>query len=221
MTVSFAAVPGWRAISIRTSSRDLFHGLTDYREWEELAEIDSLTNERTRLSAGYLAQIPKEQRAYGPGSLYLMAPFAYRSPGRFGDGSFGVLYAALDEPTALAEVGYHRARFLRATHTPRETSDHQLLTLKITGELEELRAMAVSHPEYYDPDPANYGAAQAFATSLRVSGCAGIAYDSLRRLGGQCVAGFQPSLFSHCRHARVVQFHWDGQQLSGPGTLTC
>jgi hypothetical protein len=59
-------------------------------------------------------------------------------PGGFGDGSFGVLYAALDEATAIAEMA------------------------------------------------------------------------SVRWLGGECVAGFRPDLFSGCRPAGTVQFFWVG-----------
>jgi len=218
---AFAQVPCWRMIGVRTSNIDLFQGLTDFGEWEALQEVDSLTNERTRRAASYLAAVPREHRAYGPGSTYIMAPFAYRAPGRFGDGSFGVLYAALDERTCLAEVGFHRARFYRSVGNPRETSDHQVLALDVTGNLEDLRNQPPDHPTFVDPDPTHYGTAQAFAARLRSEGCPGIAYPSVRRFGGDCIAGFRPSLFSHCRHAKVIQLLWDGHHLLGPDGLSC
>ena len=213
MIAAFQNAPCWRLVGARTPGVDVFHGITDFGEWEELYEIENLTNERLRAPAGNLAGIPRECRAYGPGSAYIMAPFAYRAPGRFGDGSYGVLYAALDEPTALAEAAFHRARFLRATANPKETATLQLLALKVTGELEDLRPLWGS--EVYDPDPSRYGAAQRFAAQIRAQGGDGIVYASLRRLGGECVAGFRPDRFSDCRHVRLVQFYWDGAQLLG------
>jgi hypothetical protein len=194
---------------------DVFHGITDFGEWEELYEIESLTNERLRVSAGNLAAVPRAWRAYGPGSAYIMAPFAYHAPGRFGDGSYGVLYAALDEPTAAAEAAYHRARFLRATGTPKELAAFQVLTLKLTGDLEDLRPLRGA--ELYDPDPGRYGAAQRLGAQIRAQGGDGVVYASLRRLGGECVAGFRPDRFSECRHVRMAQFYWDGAQLLPEG----
>ena len=214
MIAAFRKAPCWRLVATQHPGADIFQGLTDFGEWEELYEVESLTNERLRPHAGNLSSVPRERRGYGPGSAYIMAPFAYRAPGRFGDGSFGVLYAALDEPTALAEAAFHRARFLRSTGSPREIAAYQVLTLKLTGELEDIRLLLRS--ELYDPDPSRYGPAQVFAAQVRDLDGDGIVYASVRRLGGGCVAGFRPDRFSECRHARLLQFYWDGARLAGP-----
>lgn len=213
MIAAFVKTPCWRMVATRSPGVDLFQGLTDFGEWEELYEIESLTNERLRAPGGNLAAVPRDRRAYGPGSAYIMAPFAYRSPGRFGDGSFGVLYAALDEATAMAEVFYHRTRFLRATANPKEMAAYQVLTLKLTGNLEDLRTLRDG--EWYDPDPARYAAAQDFAAQVRSRDGDGIVYASVRLPGGECVAGFRPDRFSECRHARLVHCYWDGSRLTG------
>ena len=214
MIAAFDRAPCWRMVAARNPGADVFQGITDFGEWEELYEIESLTNERLRTPFGNLASVPKEQRAYGTGSAYIMAPFAYRTPGRFGDGSYGVLYAALDEATALAEVLYHRVRFLRSTGNPKETAAYQVLALKFTGELEDIRPLA--QPQWNDPDPTRYGPAQGFGARIRAAGGDGIVYPSVRRPGGECVAGFRPDRFSDCRHARLIQCHWDGARLTGP-----
>ena len=221
MIATFLQAPCWRVIATRSSSQDLFQGLSEFGEWEALVEIDSLTNARTHPAIGHLARMPREDRAYGPGSTYIMAPFAYRAPGRFGDGSFGVLYAALDEQTAMTEVAWHRARFLRTTANRRESAPQQVLTLSLTADVEDLRGQAHAHPEWYGEDPLTYGPAQTLATGLRSGGRSGVAYDSVRHRGGECVAGFRPSIFSGCRHARVVHFFWDGRMLYGPDGLCC
>jgi len=214
LIAAFVKAPCWRMVAARSPGVDLFQGLSDFGEWEELYEIESLTNERLRGAAGNLAAVPRDRRAYGPGSAYIMAPFAYRSPGRFGDGSFGVLYAALDEATAMAEVFHHRARFLRATANPKEVAAYQVLTLAFTGNLEDIRTLRQA--EWYDPDPARYAPAQAFGAEIRGRDGDGIVYTSVRRPGGECVAGFRPDRFSECRHARQVYCYWDGSRLTGP-----
>lgn len=68
----------------------------------------------------------------------------------------------------------------------------------------------------YGPDLSRYGPAQAFGAQIRAGGGNGIVYASVRRPGGMCVAGFRPGRFSDCRHARLIQCHWDGARLTGP-----
>jgi hypothetical protein len=91
--------------------------------------------------AGSLASLPRSQWVTGPGSIYIMAPFAFREPGRFSDGSFAVLYAALDEATAVAELAGSRARFLRKSRIARGTLDHLLLRMSVTGSMEDARPL--------------------------------------------------------------------------------
>ena len=86
-----------------------------------------------------------------------------------------------------------------------------MLTLKLTGDLEDLRALRGAG--LYDPDPARDAAAQRIGAGIRARGGDGLVYASLRRPGGDCAAGFRPDRFSDCRHVRMVQFYWDGSQL--------
>ena len=108
---------------------------------------------------------------------------------------------------------YHRARFLRASATSKETAVFQVLTLKLTGVLEDLRPL--SGAAWYDPDPARYGPAQGLGAQVRDCDGDGIVYASVRRPGWECVPGFRPDRFSECRHARLVQCYWDGAQIMG------
>lgn len=206
MNRSLTSVPCWRVIGTRVPAADLFGGIADYGEWEAVFEIENLWNERSLGVLGNLDLVPREHRAYGPGSAYIMAPFAYLAQGRFGDGSYGVLYAGLDERTAIVEVAWHRERFMKESGNPKETMDLQLLGLVFDGTVEDLRG--VKHPAVYAPD--SWLSGQALATQIRGQGLDGIAYDSVRRLGGECLAGFRPNAFSQCRHVRPLQFFWDG-----------
>lgn len=217
MIATLREISCWRVIATRIPSADLFDGIADFGEWEAVAEIETLWNERSRGPLSHLATIPKQERAYGPGSSYLMAPFAYRARGRFGDGTFGVLYAGLDERTALVEVAYHRGRFLRDSANPKETMDYQVLGLGFGGEVEDLRGLQSEFAQVYDPD--SWLGGQQVGAVARSQGLDGIAYSSVRNRGGECVAGFKPNAFHDCRHLRRVQFFWDGAQLHGPAGL--
>ena len=66
---------------------------------------------------------------------------------------------------------------------------------------------AIYHPEHY-------AAGQALGRALREAGSAALAYDSVRRAGGQCVAVFVPRALTNARPAGHLSLHWDGQRIS-------
>ena len=214
MRVPFQAVPLWRGIAARKPSADFFAGIADFGEWQAVMEIAGTWDPAHSGPTGNLVGLPRDCWVTGPGSIYIMAPFAFRQPGRFGDGSHGVLYAALDEPTAIAEMASGRARFLREARAGRETLDTLMLSLTLAGTLEDLRPLFAEGHAIYDKQ--DWTAGQACAAALRAAGADGIVYASVRRAGGECVAGFRPDLFADCRPGRAEQFFWDGKRLQGP-----
>ena len=68
MILQIGPSPCWRVIATLVPGTDLFGGITDFSEWEAVAEIENLWNERSLGPLGNLAAIPREQRAHGPGS---------------------------------------------------------------------------------------------------------------------------------------------------------
>ena len=50
--------------------------------------------------------------------------------------------------------------------------------------------------------------------TMRKAGSNGIAYDSLRRAGGECAAVFRPPLLSNARQERHLCYVWDGRQIA-------
>jgi len=66
---------------------------------------------------------------------------------------------------------------------------------------------AIYHPEHY-------AAGQALGRALRDVGSAALAYDSVRRADGQCVAVFVPRALANARPAGHLSLHWDGQRIS-------
>jgi RES domain-containing protein len=164
--------------------------------------------------------IPPEERVYGPGAGYVMAPFAYPSPDgtRFGPPglrarSFGVYYAARDEATAIAEVKHHRIAFLEATRAPAQDLDFEVLNAPVRGaHFYDLRDRKAEFRAVYSPT--DYSSSQKLGAELREKGADGIAYDSVRREGGECVAVFRPRCVGPCKSVKQVIFRWDGVEVT-------
>lgn len=157
---------------------------------------------------------------YGPGAGYIMAPFAYPSPDgtRFGPPaltaeSFGVYYAARDEATAIAEVRHHRVAFLMAMRAPAQDLDFEVLKAPVKGaHFFDLRGRQRDYPDVYSPT--DYSASQRLGAELRGRDADGVAYDSVRREGGECVAVFRPRCVGPARSVKHLIFRWDGEAIT-------
>ena len=164
--------------------------------------------------------IPPKDRVYGPGAGYVMAPFAYPSPDgtRFGPpsltaASFGVYYAARDEATAIEEVKHHRVAFLDAMRAPAQDLDFEVLKAPVKGaHFFDLRDRRRDFPDVYSPT--DYSASQKLGVELRSRDADGIAYDSVRREGGECVAVFRPRCVGPARPVKQLIFRWDGAVIT-------
>ena len=164
--------------------------------------------------AGDIALVPPEDRISGPGTTVIMAAFTHLNPhgSRFSDGTDGVFYAANDLDTAIAETKYHRERFLNATAQEHMELDMRVYMVDLDArDLHDLRGQKAAHPLVYHND--NYAAGQHLARTLRQAGSNGIAYDSVRRTGGECVAVFRPPLLSNARQERHLCYVWNGLQI--------
>ena len=80
-----------------------------------------------------------------------------------------------------------------------------------TGDLHDLRDQKPVQPLVYHND--NYAAGQHLVRTLREAGSNGIAYDSVRRTGGECVATFRPPLLSNTRQEQHLCYVWNGLQI--------
>jgi len=183
---------------------------------------------------GPALMIPPKERVYGPGAGYVMAPFAYPSPDgtRFGPPamsvvSFGVYYAARDEATAIAEVKHHRIAFLEAAKAPAQDLDFEVLNAPVTGsKFYDLRESgkrdagsgkreSLKQREFKGVySLTDYSQSQRLGAELRERGADGIAYDSVRREGGECVAVFRPRCVGPARPVKKLIFRWDGKGIS-------
>jgi hypothetical protein len=206
--------PAWRIIPSRFPPIDLFERVAAPEDLEAIIALESLTNPRLRDEVGNISLVPAEDRVSGPGASIIMAAFTHPNPGgsRFSDGSYGVFYAANDLETAIAETRFHREAFLRATRQARLEIDMRVYLADLEGNLHDLRGHNPDYAVFHDPQ--DYGAGQQLGRQLRRAGSNGIAYDSVRRQGGQCVALFRPPLLSNARQERHLCYVWDGQRIA-------
>lgn len=205
----------WRTIASRYPPIPLFERLTpDPAVWDALIALEQMTNPRVRDQTGAIVLVPPEDRVSGPGAGYAMAAFTHvnRRGSRFGDGSYGVYYAAAALETAIAETIYHFEVFARDSADPPRMEDFRILVGTAAGDFEDVGALA--EPERSRVlDPLDYTAARAFARVVREAGGLGIVYPSVRRDGGTCLGAFRPRAVGLPRQERHLKYRWDGARV--------
>jgi hypothetical protein len=206
--------PCHRIVASRLPTIHLFERVADPADWEALYKLEAMTNPRLRQEAGELSLVPVADRISGPNASIVMAPFTHLSPPgtRFTDGHFGAYYGAESIDTAIAETRFHRENFLRATSQPPIELEMRCYLSDVNCELHDLRARRTELPDIYDPG--SYSASQKLGRSLRDAGSNGIAFDSVRRTGGECVALFRPRLVQNVRQSVHLRYAWDGNAIA-------
>jgi hypothetical protein len=207
----------FRLIPSRYPPIDQFERIADPEDWEVLAHIEGLTNDRLREEIGDIAVVPLGERITGPGASPIMAAFTHLGYGsRFTDGSFGVYYASDCFDGALAEVLHHRSLFLLRTAEPKTHFDLRTYIGHIDGKLHDIRG---GWPEAHDPD--TYVKSQSLGKRLlSVAGSYGIVYDSVRRSGAANIAVFRPKVLTakrgkpHVIQGSHLRVEWDGVSMS-------
>jgi hypothetical protein len=205
--------PCHRIVASRLPTISLFERVADPADWDALYELESLTNPRLRNEIGQLSLVPVPDRVGGPNASVVMAPFTHLGPQgtRFTDGRFGAYYAAESIDTAIAETRFHRENFLRATSQPPIELEMRCYLADVASELHDIRGRRMELPDVYDPG--SYAASQKFGAGLRAAGSNGIAFDSVRRAGGECVAVFRPRLVQNVRQSVHLRYVWDGGSI--------
>jgi len=201
----------FRLIPSRYPTVSLFERVADPKDIDAAFAIQMLTNPRLRQEAGDISLVPAAERVSGHGSTPVMAAFCYLNPdgSRFSDGTWGVYYAARALETAVAEVAHHRSVFFSRTREEPIEVDMRAYVGHVLAPLHDIRgAFAALH------DRDAYAASQAFARRARGAGAWGIAYDSVRHAGGECVALFRPkALQLPVVQGAHIALHWNGTQI--------
>jgi hypothetical protein len=214
---ALAWLPCHRLIASRYPTVGLYDDIARPEDLDVVFAIEALTNPRIRQELGALSLVPPADRVSGPGATLIMASFTHLNPegSRFSDGSYGVYYGADKLETAVAEVSYHRARFLARTAEPEIDVDLRWIEAELNQQVHDLRSGSVGKDDLSDIcDPDHYGASQSLGRSLRGKGSTALVYDSVRHAGGQCVAVFVPRALARARAAGHLSLHWDGQRIS-------
>ena len=208
--------PCHRLVPSRFPPIGVFDRVAQPDDLEAVFELEALTNDRVRDETGELALVPQQDRISGPGTTPIMAAFTHLNPegSRFSDGSYGVYYCARELDTALAEVRYHQARFLRRTAEGPLRLELRLYLANLDARLVDVRKV----PKCHRPD--DYAPSQKLGIALRAEARDGILYHSVRHAGGLCAAVFRPRLLQHCRQSKHYAFHFDGKDVSAIEELT-
>ena len=149
------------------------------------------TDPARRLMARAWEALPTPDRRYGPGASDAMTPYLFASPGRFSDIGAGAFYAAESLDTALAEALHHRARAFARSGAGLSRARFRHLHTDLSLPVTDVRGQRTASPPLYDAADAGTSTTREYAASARANGSCGIAYDSLRRSAGQCVAVFR------------------------------
>ena len=205
-----------RIVPSRYPPVGVFDRVADPADLAAVFTVEALTNDRLRDAAGDIRLVAPEDRISGPGTTPIMAAFTHPNPAgsRFSDGSFGVYYAGESMDTAIAESRYHRERFMAFSAEPAMRLEMRAYYAKVRAELHDLRGQVQAHPEWFDPDPAQYAASQALGLRLRGQGSNGVIYPSVRRAGGECIGAFRPRVMAPVTQGPHFLFVWDGEAIT-------
>jgi len=153
-----------------------------------------------------------QDRVSGPGAGWIMGSFLHIGrPSRFSGGSYGVYYCASLLDTAVAETTFHIGQFYATTSEPPIDADMRVLAGKVDSSFHDVRGAGRRRRAIHDRD--DYGAAQQLGHTLREAGSNGVAYDSVRHDGGQCLGAFRPRAVQPPHHDRYLMYHWNGESV--------
>ncbi|KPH01887.1 hypothetical protein AEQ67_03575 [Pseudomonas sp. RIT-PI-q] len=206
----------YRLVNSKFPPIALFDDVADADEFEDLYQIQALTNPRLKNEVGHLELIPRNEIPFGiPGCSYAIAPFTHVNPAgsRFSDGRYGVLYLADSMETALAEVQHHQNLYwsnVRQLNYERFVFRGLTCTFTETG-MKDATSIPMNDPVY---DPDDYTHSRRLGKAIRGAGSAGLRYHSVRKQGGYCWALMTPRPVSSIIQAAHYEMIWNGQITS-------
>lgn len=193
MTDAFAPSPrpAHRLIPSQFPPIGLFDTVATAADLSAVMELVGWTNDR--LVAERIDRLPQSEWVYGaPNSSIVMAAFLHVAPSgmRFNGPELGAWYAADDIRTAAAEVGHHLRREAAARNAATMRRTYRAYTATLLGDYLDIRGQQLTRPNVYASE--RYDASQKLGEDIRMSGGAGLLYDSMRRRTGINVVAHRP-----------------------------
>jgi hypothetical protein len=200
-----------RLVPSRYPSVGLFDAIASPEDLDAIVELEAWTNDRLSAELGILHTLRRDEWVTGePMASVVMAAFCHPRPGggRFSTDDRGAWYAARHVETALAESVYHRTRELAEVGHFDTRVQMRLYHADFSTTFHDVRDES-TYAQLYDPD--SYAESQPFARQLLEHGSNGIVYDSVRHVGGECIACFRPPLVRKVRVAAHYEYTWEGR----------
>ncbi len=209
----------WRTIPCRYPQVDIFEQVSNPQDWEVLYAVESLTNSRLRDQVGDIRLVAPQDRVYGHGASWIMAPFTHPPVdgrgGRF-NRDFGMNYCSGDEKVSVSESVYHQNRFLVESKIEEISVQMRVINAQLgPTDLHDLRSLS-REPIF---DPYDYSAAQQLGNLLKSSGSNGVQFFSVRATG-ECFGVMRPRLLSDAYHWRYLLFHFKNGKISTVEPIT-
>lgn len=199
--------PTWRLIPSRFPPVGAFDTVATAADLQAVMELEGWTSDR--LVAERLARLPRADWVFGVANASIvMAAFLHAAPsgGRFNGPDLGAWYCSAALNTVIAEVAHHLRREAVAREQTEGRRVFRCYTARLLGDDHvDLRGLRESRPDLYHLT--DYSAAQAFGESTRASNVSGIAYDSLRHVGGTNAVAYRPrhvTAITQCDHFDIL-----------------
>lgn len=206
---------GYRLIETHYPSITIFDDCETEDELRDVLALKLSVNPRINELSKYIdfGDIP-----YGIGGIsYAVTPFIFNDHGgRFNSPHVGCLYSAKETETAMAEVRYHRSRYL--ADNPKFKYDAvEYRVLKVDFEVSEeawfdITDKGMDDP-LYDLDPSLYGVPQAFGAKLIKEGAECLCFNSVRKPGGTNYALFTPKIIRKVTQCELKILISEGENL--------
>ena len=222
--VAIAALPqkkfreqiAYRLVNSKFPPIAIFDDVANNEEFEALFRLQARTNPRLLDEIGHIRLIKPERRPFGiTGCNYALAPFTHINTlgSRFSRGEFGVLYAAEEMETALAETCFHQQRYFQM-QVPGLKYDRIVmrgLKLNFSATLINIHTPKINKFGWYNPD--DYAAARDLGTTIKAADKDGIWFESVRKPNTSCYALFSPHLIHSVVQTRHYEFVWNGARI--------
>lgn len=191
------------SVLVRVASSD--------EDLQAIFDLDHATNDRLRAENDLLPGIDSHELIFGiPYCSIVNAAFCHAQPlgSRFNGPDRGAWYAAFEMETAQAEVAFHKEVELAEVGWTGESVTYDDYLADFSGEFHDIR----NDPAFASClEPDSYVQSQALAERLLAAGSLGIAYSSVRRRRGHCLACFRPALVMNVRKSSTWRFSWDSR----------